>query len=281
VVTTAAPEVETTAAPEEVTTAEPEVVTTAAPEVVTTAAPEAVTTAAPEPPATLPPITVAPGWPIIPVFNGPPGERTDPVSITPPNPEDILEVVQQMILSIFDAYGITGITFINGLFAGNSRRKRQLAGADDALSAVQNYGCWCSKPFSGDAFKGKPLDEVDSVCKAYSMCTRCSKLNQCVGSDADAYSLTFVPSTDTYTCVSDTECGLNKCECTGQLGVALARSLIDNNFQLDAGNNNVLEAECQRGDGSSFNDACCGNVPEWKPYNTVTHQCVAGEITSP
>jgi len=127
--------------------------------------------------------------------------------------------------------------------------------------------------------KGKPLDEVDSVCKAYSMCTRCSKLNQCVGSESDSYSLTFVPATDSYTCVSATECGLNKCECTGQLGVALARSLIDNNFQLDAGNNNVDEAECQRGDGTAFNDACCGAVPLWKPYKTLTHQCdVNGDI---
>ena len=129
--------------------------------------------------------------------------------------------------------------------------------------------------------KGKALDEVDSVCKAYSMCTRCSRLNKCVGTDTDAYSLTFVPATDSYTCVSATECGLNKCECTGQLGVALARSLIDNNFQLDADNNNVDEAECQRGDGTAFNDACCGAVPLWKPYNTLTHQCdINGEIVS-
>ena len=238
----------------------------------TTAVPETLETASEAGP-TFPPITAAPGWPIIPIFAGLPGARPDPISITPPNPENIIEVVQQMVLSIFEAYGIPGITFIAGIFNNNSRKRRQLGGADDALSAVQNYGCWCSKPFTGDAMKGKSLDEIDSVCKAYSMCTRCSKLNRCVGSDDDAYSLTFVPATDNYTCVSATECGLNKCECTGQLGISLARSLIDNNFQLDANHNNVDEVECQRGGGTAFNDACCGAVPLWKPYNTLTHQC--------
>ena len=68
--------------------------------------------------------------------------------------------------------------------------------------------------------------------------------------------------------------------CTGQLGVALARTLIDNNFQLDANHNNVIESDCDRGSGTSFSDACCGVVPTWKPYNTLSQQCIAGVVSN-
>ena len=123
-----------------------------------------------------------------------------------------LENLANFLCFLYCAYGIPGITFTNGFYNTSSRKRRQLNGADDALSAVQNYGCWCSQPFTGDAYRGKPLDEVDSLCKSYSQCMRCSKINNFVGSVVDPYTLTFIAANDSYTCVSGSECGLNRCE---------------------------------------------------------------------
>lgn len=65
-----------------------------------------------------------------------------------------------------------------------------------------------------------------------------------------------------------------------ELGIELARSLVNTNFQLDANNNNVLEDRCIKNGGAGFTDACCGVSPTWKPYSTQSHQCVAGDITT-
>jgi len=187
--------------------------------------------------------------------------------------ESPAEVVIETVLGIFEAYGIPGITFVDEFYSSRKRRN-----AEDALDAIADYGCWCSKPFAGNAHMGKPLDEVDQLCKKWSQCTRCMGLNGCSGDVNDAYDLTFVPATDSYTCNAVTGCGLSRCECTGELGITLARALINNNFQLDGTHNEVTDAECVRGTGASFTDACCGVAPAWMPYNTQMDQCLNGDI---
>ena len=103
----------------------------------------------------------------------------------------------------------------------------------------------------------------------------------CSGNPSDPFSLVFTPASDTYTCTGTSQCALESCECMADLGIKLARSLVDNNFQLDANNNNVTQDRCVRGIGNGqFTDACCGSSPSWKPYNSNTHQCSSGNIIS-
>jgi len=172
---------------------------------------------------------------------------------------------------MFEAFGIEQVTFVENFY----RKKRSV---QDALDAVMGYGCWCSKPFTGDAFKGKPLDEVDQICKSWSQCSRCNGLNGCTSGSNDEFSYTISGATSSYTCTAATECGLNKCKCAAELGLSLAQALISNNFQLDSGNNNVVEGACDRGMGNSFTDACCGVSPTWKPFNTQSNQCLFGDV---
>ena len=80
------------------------------------------------------------------------------------------------------------------------------------------------------------------------------------------------------TCTSDTECGSEQCECTAELGLILARTIIEENFQLDADHNDATDAQCIKGTGTSFSDACCGVAPSWKPYNKEVNQCSDGDI---
>ena len=99
-------------------------------------------------------------------------------------------IVLDILKYIFEAFGIQQITFVENFY----RKKR---GAQDALDAVIGYGCWCSKPFTGDAFKGKPLDEFDQICKSWSQCSRCNGLSGCAG--GEGFNYTVFPLTSSYT----------------------------------------------------------------------------------
>merc|ERR1712066_150497 len=41
------------------------------------------------------------------------------------------------------------------------------------IDTLSEYGCWCSKYFSGFALSGQPLDTVDKICSQWNRCTRC------------------------------------------------------------------------------------------------------------
>ena len=54
--------------------------------------------------------------------------------------------------------------------------------------------------------------------------------------------------------------------------------MIERNSTLIAENYNVDPSLCVRGDGSVFNDQCCGVVPNWIPYNGLLETCVDGIV---
>ena len=97
--------------------------------------------------------------------------------IPPASPSNsTVGIISGIVESIFEAYGIKQITFTSGLF-NSSRKKRQTA--QNALDSIRDYGCWCTKPFTGDGFMGQPLDDVDRICKLWSQCNRCIGLSTC------------------------------------------------------------------------------------------------------
>ena len=183
-----------------------------------------------------------------------------------------LEMVEQQVENIFEQFGITEIRFSDD----TTRRKRR--NVQDVLDAVADYGCWCSKPFTGTAYMGRALDEVDQICKSWSQCWRCIGMNGCTGDLEDPYALTFNVTENTYECISHSQCAEYRCECTGQLGLALASKLVEWNSTLPSSNHQVDPSVCVRGDGSTYNDQCCGTIPFWTPFNGLTHQCVGNFI---
>ena len=125
---------------------------------------------------------------------------------------------------------------------------------------------------------GRPLDEVDSICKNFSQCQKCNKMSTCSGSFFESYQISFNPVTDTYTCQSSSECASDSCACAGEMGIQLARALIDHGNMLEAAHNSVDASACVRGTGLVSNDACCGNVPFATPYSSSSNTCVNGQV---
>jgi len=69
-------------------------------------------------------------------------EESTEITFIPSFPEDHIQTINEIILVIFQAYGIDEITFVENEYKSRKRRNAQ-----DALDAVSTYGCWCSKPF--------------------------------------------------------------------------------------------------------------------------------------
>ena len=101
---------------------------------------------------------------------------------------------------------------------------------------------------------------------------------ECEGDLAEPYVLDFTPSSDNYTCTSNSTCAEQRCLCVAEASVKMARHLIEINSTLIAENYNVDPSLCVRGDGSVFNDQCCGTVPLWIPYNGLLETCVDGIV---
>merc|ERR1712176_1214151 len=88
--------------------------------------------------------------------------------------QNFYEMLTELLANILENYGITSITF-----SSTVRKRRSV---QDVLNAVQNYGCWCSKPLTGQAYGGEALDEIDRICKLFSRCRKCEKWSNCAGS---------------------------------------------------------------------------------------------------
>ena len=49
------------------------------------------------------------------------------------------------------------------------------------LTKVANYGCWCTKAYNGDGHRGKPIDNLDTICRSWVRARNCEKLAVCDG----------------------------------------------------------------------------------------------------
>ena len=63
---------------------------------------------------------------------------------------------------------------------------------------LTSYGCWCSKPLTGQAAQGAPLDDLDRICKQWSTCTRCERFSSCSGSVTDDFSVEYCGNSNDY-----------------------------------------------------------------------------------
>ena len=222
----------------------------------------------------------------------PPGQDPNPTVIDdffPCNWEDTFCIIYLQASIVLQGYNLPDVTYITKAEydqqqfelwqQSQQRNKRQTTVLSDpppnqAMDSIEQYGCWCSKLFTGVAQMGAVLDEVDALCRDFSRCWRCIGMMGCEGDLAEPYTLTFTPLTDNYSCSSTSECATNRCLCTANAAVILARHLIDNNSTLVSEFFNPDPSACVRGDGSVFNDQCCGNVPLWVPYNGLLETCV-------
>lgn len=68
--------------------------------------------------------------------------------------------------------------------------------------------------------------------------------------------------------------------CTGKLGIDIARSLVNHGLSLNERHFDVGEDSCVLGKSINTNHGtdCCGEVPNWKPYNADVHSCVRGQL---
>lgn len=178
----------------------------------------------------------------------------------------------ELLEHILTNYGITSFTLTNTV----RRRRRDV---QDVLNAVQNYGCWCSKPFTGHAYGGEALDDIDRICKMFSRCKKCEKFSSCAGSASDGFTVDYSPTLDTYTCNASSECAMNACHCSADFGITLARYFADNGAILDNNFMSVNSDVCVKSSKNPPNDACCGVSPSWMPYSSTSHQCLAGVIS--
>lgn len=197
--------------------------------------------------------------------------------------DDPFCIVELQSSLIFDAYSVPPPNFLADNDSLNVRKRRQAgAGGVDldplgTLSILQDYGCWCSKPFTGLAPMGRVLDDIDTLCRKFSRCWRCIGIMECTGDLDEPYQLNFVPISDTYSCSSTSQCAEQRCLCTAELALILARFMVATNSTMNAEYMNPVPELCVRGDGHVFNDQCCGEVPFWIPFNNQLSSCECEE----
>ena len=141
------------------------------------------------------------------------------------------------------------------------------------------YGCWCPSIFDGLAYHGKPLDEVDQICKSLSQCQKCNQMSSCSGSDSGHFLLGLDKSDDSYTCHSSSNCAKQSCECIAEFSVNLAQQILEKRMILDSRLDSVDSNFCSRKSNiPTVPNACCGTSPSWIPFDSNTKQCENGKI---
>lgn len=195
----------------------------------------------------------------------PPGEDTNPTVIDDPFPctwDDPFCIVYMQSALVFETYAIPEVNFVSrddrcdeddpcddrcedfnpewcSETAGRKRRQANPP-SNSVLAILENYGCWCSKMFTGFALMGEVLDDTDSVCREFSRCWRCIGMMECEGDMAEPYVLDFIPSSDNYTCTSNSTCAEQRCMCAAEASIKLARHMVEINSTLIAENYRVI-----------------------------------------
>jgi len=209
-------------------------------------------------------------------------------------------VINQNIISLIQTAKETAYASI----PANSPARQQSRALDTGsyLNQVANYGCWCTKAYSGDGHRGKPIDELDTVCRSWVRARNCEKVAVCDGELDLAYNPTItidfvkfsqliianpgvVPPEHEYLtveCENMTECTKNRCEYETYWALAMSRMLTDNlilgGAAVNAANENLDEDVCVKGSGGVAADSCCGESPLWELFSSGSQSCVAGVL---
>jgi len=155
---------------------------------------------------------------------------------------------------------------------------------------IQNYGCHC---FPGNTRvpggKGPAVDDMDSLCRDLSRCRSCVAMNNPGHVDADQGKYKYSVTGSTIDCSMNNDNGkLEQCECDKNFAIQLGNIWDDasfNTFYWMAKNNNDPQFDapntCVSGGAAGVQDACCGSVPNWRPYNSAMYECCAnGSLAS-
>ena len=191
------------------------------------------------------------------------------------------ERVTNTLSDIFETFAISSVSSEK-----HSRRMRR--SIDQVLNQIQNYGCWCSKPFTGTSLQGLPLDQVDSVCRQWSKCTRCEMLTDCDNQGGDSYSMVYSKNSTEFECFGDSECSESRCLCSGSFGLSLADFFVKGG-SLDGEFSDVGSSMCQHSkvvsNGGSSESSASFSVsssvnPENNPDNSDDNRSLVMEKPS-
>jgi len=153
------------------------------------------------------------------------------------------------------------------------------------------YGCNClilgDRPMS-DPGMGKPVDELDVVCKAYKDCVKCVQMEYgetCIG-EFKKYRYGMNTRTNKVTCKdAPGTCERALCECDNQFGQQMPakRDSFTTDYHMfwsTTGWN--PEEQCLRGGSGPYEPECCGRDDgPLHIYNAKTKECCADGTVAP
>jgi len=147
------------------------------------------------------------------------------------------------------------------------------------------YGCNClilgDRPMS-DPGHGRPVDELDTVCKAYKDCVKCVQMeygDQCIG-EFKKYRYGMNASRGEVTCRDKPgTCERALCECDAQFGRQMPahRHVFNEDYHLFWSTTGWSpEENCLRGGNGPYEPQCCGaDDGPLKIFNAKTKECCA------
>jgi hypothetical protein len=167
---------------------------------------------------------------------------------------------------------------------GSSYRSNPID-ASNMSEKLPNYGCWCTQVYTNNGQKGRPIDELDEVCRQWAKCKKCEVIEGCEGELDLNYSPTLAFDMATFTlvteCLDMNECTTNRCECD-LFHIARISEIIATG-DIDDSNSGLGASDCHHAggvdSGAPVQHACCGAAPTWKLYDQEQYTCNAGELT--
>lgn len=142
------------------------------------------------------------------------------------------------------------------------------------------YGCNClilgDRPMS-EMGKGKPVDDLDFICRDYKSCQRCARMEfgkDCIG---EMVKYNWKSINGEVVCTDDAgTCKRNLCECDLDYAKKIPGviNVFDNNYHLFWSTNGWKpETDCKRTPGTSQPECCQVNDGPFKIFNTLKQEC--------
>ena len=124
--------------------------------------------------------------------------------------------------------------------------------ASNFAEKLPTYGCWCTQVYTNNGQKGRPVDELDEICRQWSKCRKCEEIEECEGDLDLNYSPTFAFDAVAFTLVSEclgmNECTTNRCECD-LYHIARASEIVATG-EVDDSKSDLGAADCHHAGGS-------------------------------
>ena len=156
--------------------------------------------------------------------------------------------------------------------------------ASNMAQKLPDYGCWCKQVYTNNGHKGRPVDEIDEICRQWAKCRKCEEIQSCTGELDVNYTPTLAFDATTFTlvtqCLGMNECTTNRCECD-LFHVAKISEIVQTGVVTDE-NSNLGVSDCVHDGGvassSQVQHACCGVAPTWVIYDQGQKSCTNGQL---